>query len=58
LYFGYNKRGTLNQSSWYDFHARTTARPIETSPLFLRPGQELGRANVRMPAHNIGAISV
>ncbi len=33
LYFGYRKRGTLNPSSWYDFHAKTPASPIDTAQM-------------------------
>jgi FkbM family methyltransferase len=30
LYFGHSNRGTLSRSSWYDFHARTSAPAMDT----------------------------
>jgi FkbM family methyltransferase len=57
LYFGFKERGTLNHSSWYDFHARAIVTSIETAPLFLHL-QELRRARVRMRFQKIRAASL
>jgi FkbM family methyltransferase len=52
LHFGYSDRGTLNRSSWYDFHARATTLP----EAICHQREVIGAKNVRTDPQGIGRL--